>query len=154
MIKERRRQSRMSTKLAIKLILQNQTEETLLAGPVAGSLTDISLLGCQIQLDHIYIDNHHLFYSSEEDTNTLYLEINPDEDEKFLLPILPVWFDRISVEGSETSSFKMGVEFVAGSENVLTDRLKKLIKEIEMKETGWFNKFFFTFKNEIVNLIH
>lgn len=143
MVNERRSQPRTSTKLTIKLILRNQTEDTLLAGPVAGLLTDISLLGCQIQLERIYSDNHHLFYSSEEDENMLYLEIKPGEDEKLLVPISPVWFDRISVEGSEASSFKMGVEFLAGSENGLTDRLKKLIKEIEINEAGWLNKFFF-----------
>jgi len=136
MVRERRRHPRSSTKLSIKLILQNRTEGTLLAGPISGLLTNISLHGGHVQLNQIYVDNHHLFYSSKESKNMLCLEITLDEDQKLLVPIFPVWFDRASVGESETNLFKMGVEFIIDSENELAPKLKKIIQEIEIKKSG------------------
>jgi hypothetical protein len=131
MEKEQRRIQRYEHGLPIRLSLRDGPAGHILAGPVSGSLTNISASGAGITITKVFIDNHHLFYSSQDNPeNILYLDLDlSDNEDKFVsIPVRPVWLDRI--QSSTQNDFAMGLEFIITKQDI---DLKRLIHMIQTK---------------------
>ncbi len=152
MKQEQRRITRVIEQLPIRLLLMDNNGGTILAGPAHGRLDNISPHGAGITVDKIFVDNHHLFYAPQDNSDQiLYLEfVLPEEpDRNIRIPTRPIWFDR--KEDEQVVSFIMGIEFVFIKGD---DELKKIVKKVEEKHIesrSWLHKLLELIKNDKSN---
>ncbi|MBW2099496.1 MAG: hypothetical protein JRG68_01820 [Deltaproteobacteria bacterium] len=136
--KEQRRVSRITGCLSITLIVRNASEGSVAAGPVPGLLNDVSIYGAGLNVSQIYIDDYHLFHSSRDNpSHILYLEAALSEEKTLSIPVRPIWFDHVF--SGESKSFKMGVEFMIGSEDEQITCLNKLLAIGRKERESWLN---------------
>ena len=151
MEKEQRRIQRYEQGLPIRLSLRDGPAGNLLAGPIPGNLNNISASGAGITIAKVFVDNHHLFYAPQDNTEytlCLDLDLSEDKDKVVSIPVRPVWLDRI--QSSPQNDFTMGVEFIISKEDIDLKRLIHLIQTKQHEDGNWLrnlvDKFFSDWK--------
>ena len=138
MEKEQRRIQRYEQGLPIRLSLRDGPTGDLLAGPIPGNLNNISARGAGITIAKVFVDNHHLFYAPQDNTEyilCLDLDLSEDKDKVVSIPVRPVWLDRI--QSSPQNDFTMGVEFIISKEDIDLKRLIHLIQTKQHEDGNW-----------------
>ena len=151
---ELRRDKRIETNLPVELILREGVDGPVLAGPVAGFLNDVSLYGARFTVSEIHIEQYHIFYSCHDNPSlvvSLEIKYPSDNEDAFSVPVRPVWFDRILMEGVKEKPFQIGGEFLIGPGDEHIVRLKKMISEKKQEQGGWFSKFLHGFTADSSN---
>jgi hypothetical protein len=134
--KEQRRISRITGCLSITLVVRDGSEGSIAAGPHEGLLNDVSIYGAGLTLTQIYIGNHHLFHSFQDNpSHVLYLEVTIPEYKTISIPVQPVWFDHVFSD--ESRSFKMGVKFMISPKDEQIICLNKLVVEGRKERENW-----------------
>jgi len=138
MEKEQRRIQRYEQGLPIRLSLRDGPAGNLLAGPIPGNLNNISASGAGITIAKVFVDNHHLFYAPQDNTEytlCLDLDLSEDKDKVVSIPVRPVWLDRI--QSSMQNDFTMGVEFIITKKDIDLKRLIHLIQTKQHEDGNW-----------------
>ena len=135
---DQRQTQRSSQSLPVRLVLRNGINGQLLAGPADGNINNISTKGAGINISKIFINNHHLFYASQDNPDyILYLELTQpnNADNSISIAVEPVWFDRIQEE--ETHYFVVGVEFLPDKNDTKTKQLIQMIQDYKHERGSW-----------------
>ncbi len=150
MIVEKRKLTRVEIDLPVNLVLRKGNlvlrkgeNGPLVAGPVPGTLNNVTPFGAGLTVEHVFVDNHHLFYSPEENPEImLYLEIplSGESDENLSIPVKPIWFD--TVDSEESTSFYIGIEFLVPPENDQLRQFNEMIKGEPGHNSKLFRDFF------------
>ncbi len=137
--KTQRRAERFNKNLTVDLFLRDDSNSSILAGPVPCFVNDLSSYGVGLILNQIHFNGHHLFYSADDNPNNqLYVERNIEEQEPLSIPVRPVWFN---LDDKDTVHyFQLGVEFLAEPNDDRISNLKKAAAVNMEKEGGWFGK--------------
>lgn len=120
------RTQRITTDIDITILLQDARNGEVLAGPVAGTLRNISEGGACVEVSMLLISGFHLFYQTlNTDAFSLLLqgEIPSKKAAKFSVAATSVWM--IPVEEGRASGFQIGVQF--------RDRQPQLLREFKGK---------------------
>lgn len=141
MIKEKREAARNAGHLSVMLTLRDHRSGELLTEGILGRLSNVSVAGASLALDHIRSDGYHLFYATKDNpTMRLYLESDDlyAGGETFSIPVKPVWFN---CEGLETSQlFRLGVEFTDNPNGEMVRLLIRKACDQPLSGGGWWGK--------------
>ena len=116
MISELRQSKRYNDFLPISVLAISGPNNTVIAGPFSGRITDISKTGACLLMTQVLQKTYHVYHSTIEDESLfLQLIINlPPELTEFIIPARPVWIDQFDIE--DIKAFRMGVEFLINPE--------------------------------------
>jgi hypothetical protein len=141
--KDKRRADRSAAGLQVELVLFDNSEENILAGPSAAFIRDISRYGASLILSRIWVNNHHLFYESYETSSLLYLEKGgPDASRTLSIQVQPKWY-RLEAD-EEGHFFCIGVEFIKAKRADDISQLRKMAKAFVSPEKSWLSSIFST----------
>lgn len=118
---ERRKSQRIAAKMAVDLLLADESGEAL-AGPVGVELDTFSLHGGSVVLSSMQADGLHFFYAcSDREGCCLKLCFVDSSGRRHAISCRPAWFDKeIS---ARPIHYKLGVEFCNAEEH---DHIKLL----------------------------
>jgi hypothetical protein len=135
MTKIKRKANRKQSGLPVDLLLYNSTDDSILSGPIAAFLHNISYHGAGLILPEIFFRPHHLFYSpNDNEKHVLCLEKRDQSEDNIIIPIKPIWF-RLGTKEAK-GYFKMGVEFMTLAEDKdVIDLEKMALKSFAVHET-------------------
>ena len=143
MFKEKRRAERVKVKLPVTVALLDNKTDAILAGPVEGLANDFSPVGIALILDNISIDNHHLFFTCQDNPTHILLigfALSDGEGTVIEVPARPVRYD-LDRKAKEKKVI-LGLEFLIPPKD---QRLKKLTGNLfpgEKAPASWWGKFF------------
>ena len=112
----------------VEITAQHAGTGKVLAGPLKGSLFDLSKSGACLLLNEIMDHNYHLFYSTQEDSLrflNIFLGHTASPDEDFKIRALPRWFNIL--QQGQLRNFILGVEF---TQNIEGHSVRKLLNGI------------------------
>jgi hypothetical protein len=139
--KDKRRIDRIAAGLQVELVLYDNREENILAGPTAALVRDISRFGAGLILPKIRVNNHHLFYEPNEKSSLLYLEKGwPDGSRAFSIQVQPKWYRLVDDE--EGNLFCLGIEFIKGKNLDDISLLRDMAKEFVLPGKNWLSSIF------------
>lgn len=137
MSKEQRRSQRVEITLPVRIMLRDNRSGHNLA-ETSGRIDDISRHGLRLTTPQIKAGSFHLFYAfTENETQTLYLEIQAEEAEgrRWELSARPVWFDRLL--GAPGKPFQLGLEFLCEPEDEAVEWLNRLVATRKRRQSWW-----------------
>jgi len=139
--KDKRRVERSDAGLQVELVLYDNREENILAGPSAALLRDISRFGAGLILPKIRVNNHHLFYEPSEKSSLLYLEKAwPEGSRTLSIQVQPKWY-RLE-DDEESNSFCLGIEFIKAKNLDDISLLRDMAKEFVLPAQNWLASIF------------
>ena len=138
---DKRRTSRSAAGLQVELVLYDSRKESILAGPSAAFIRDISQDGAGVILPKIRVSNHHLYYEPNETSSLLYLEKSWEDDSQTLsIQVLPKWY-RLADQG-ESQIFYLGTEFVGTKSADDISQLIKMTQASVAPQKSWLESIF------------
>jgi len=139
--KDKRRVDRSTAGLEVELVLYDNREENILAGPSAALLRDISRFGVGLILPKIRVNNHHLFYEPDEKSALLYLEKDwPEGSRTLSIQVQPKWY-RLD-DDEESHLYLLGIEFIKAKNLDDISLLREMAKEFVLPEQNWLSSIF------------
>lgn len=127
MNQELRRSPRYADFMPITVSVVNVGNDTVLTGPFAARIVDVSNHGACLLLTQVMMHSFHVFHSTREnDSSILKLHIRISQTHDSIdLAARPVWLNSERME--DVKVFKMGVDF---STPLDSDRMHKINKMI------------------------
>ncbi|MCI5143236.1 MAG: hypothetical protein D3909_16225 [Candidatus Electrothrix sp. ATG1] len=114
-----------SNSFSIEITAQHAGSGKVVAGPLRGTLFNLSQNDACLLMNEIMDEAYHFFYSTQED-NLLFLniffEMSSVVDEQIKLTAIPLWFN--SCRSGHMRNFIMGVQF---TKNVEERTVKKIL---------------------------
>ena len=140
MIQEKRRTERIDIQMPVTVLLWDDENARVLAGPAPGEAKNFSPTGLALTLANIMIDKYHLFFTCQDNPSRI-LKIGftlSDEPETTVeVPARPVWYDLVKETADERRAM-MGVQFLL---NPKDKAIKKLVNEFSRMgkaPTSWW----------------
>ena len=128
MIQEKRRAERIDIEMPVAVLLWDDKNGTVLAGPEEGEVKNFSPTGLALSLANIIIDNYHLFFTCQDNQSHILkitFTLSGDPGTTVEVPARPIWYDR-DKETTEEKRALMGVQFLLKPQD---EPIKKLVKE-------------------------
>jgi len=139
--KDKRRTVRSAAGLPVELVLYDNQQKNILAGPEAAYIRDISLRGAGLILPRIVVNNHHLFNEPYDKAAILYLEKGGPEDAQTLsIQVKPKWYRLEDVE--DDRFLYLGIEFVKAKSADDISTLIKMTKALISPKNRWLSAIF------------
>lgn len=139
--KNKRRVDRSTSGLQAELILYDDQEENVLAGPSVAYVNDISRFGAGLVLPKIRINNHHLYFEPNEKSYILYLRKNcPDGSRTLSIQVRPKWYRLEDDEGD--NFFCLGIEFIKARNVDDISQLRDMARELDLPRNNWLSSIF------------
>jgi PilZ domain len=143
MFKEKRRAERVKVKLPVTVTLLDKKTNTILAGPVEGQAKDFSPVGIALVLANISIDNHHLFFTCQDNsTHILQIGFTLLDAERTVVevPARPVRY-YLDMESKE-KKVVLGLEFLLPPKDQSIKKLTRNLFPGEKAPASWWEKIF------------
>jgi hypothetical protein len=140
MITDLRRSNRMADYLPLLVYAIDGINGSRVAGPFSGRIIDISKHGACLLMTQVLRDNHHIFYSTREDSSqVLQLHIHlPPDISNFSITAVPIWMSSFRKE--DISAFKMGIEFLTSPEGKQMKRLQQALGKKQKQRGAWWQR--------------
>ncbi|MDX1776959.1 MAG: PilZ domain-containing protein [Desulfobulbales bacterium] len=139
---EKRRAERVAITLPVSVLLLDDWNDVVLAGPVDAVAKNFSPMGLALSLANIKIDNYHLFFTCQDNSSHI-LRIDlrlPSAPETVVqLPARPIWYDR-DKDSSDEKRALLGVEFLLKPKDRAIKRLVKELAAAGLAPPSWWQK--------------
>ena len=143
MFSEKRRAERISIKLPVSVLLLDNKNDTILAGPVQGEARNFSPIGLALSLAGIRMDHYHIFFTCQDNPSHI-LKIGfqlPDDQATVIeVPARPIWYDRD--RKSKEKRALLGVKFLLPPKDKLIKKLAKKLSAESKGPSSWWDKIF------------